>query len=78
METYSEKSTKKESKLKHFFSPIRKKNLPSNSQPDLFISNVVPNNMPIQQSSSEITHVNESYSTNDEISNPVISSFQVI
>lgn len=43
---------KKESRLKHFFSPIRKKHIappnltqPEPSQPDVFISNILPANM---------------------------------
>lgn len=40
---------KKESRLKHFFSPIRKKqiapNPPETSQPDVFVSNILPSNM---------------------------------
>lgn len=40
---------KKQSRLKHFFSPIRKKAPPAinNAQPDVFVNNVVPSNMPI-------------------------------
>jgi hypothetical protein len=37
---------KKESRLKHFFSPIRKKPIvPPPEQPDVFISNILPSNM---------------------------------
>lgn len=41
---------KKESRLKHFFSPIRKKSVvppvpPVLSQPDVFVSNILPNNL---------------------------------
>ncbi|CRL01678.1 CLUMA_CG014897, isoform A [Clunio marinus] len=41
---------KKESRLKHFFSPIRKKPIvpsapPMISHPDVFVSNIIPNNM---------------------------------
>ena len=38
----------KESRLKHFFSPIRKKapvQHTQNAQPDIFVNNVLPNNM---------------------------------
>lgn len=48
--TTTEPITKKESRLKHFFSPIRKKpiiapNPPTMSQPDVFVSNILPSNM---------------------------------
>jgi hypothetical protein len=78
---------KKESRLKHFFSPIRKK-VPqpqitpvASSQADLFVTNIVPNNLPIQQQpmpSNDFPLVKELYpSSSGEISNPVHSSFQV-
>jgi hypothetical protein len=83
---------KKESRLKHFFSPIRKKVPPPppppllSSQPDLFISNVLANNMIIQPHhfqhpeksmettvANNITHPDHSSTTTTATS----SSFQV-
>ncbi|KAG5682007.1 hypothetical protein PVAND_011402 [Polypedilum vanderplanki] len=67
---------KKESRLKHFFSPIRRKvsaavppQPPSqlSSQPDLFINNVLPNNMSIQQEPI-ITFPPEIPTNNDHLS----------
>jgi hypothetical protein len=83
---------KKESRLKHFFSPIRRKVPPPPpppplppSQPDLFISNVLPSNMSIQQQQfqkadapmqldANLTHPEHSSTTTTGTSS---SSFQV-
>lgn len=85
---------KKESRLKHFFSPIRKKIAPPpplpppssmlSLQPDLFISNVLPNNMVIQQqpqlksaedNNNVTTHSDQHNSSTNTTS--TLSSFQV-
>lgn len=86
-------TVKKVSRLKHFFSPIRKKSVtaptpptipPTNtSQPDVFISNMLPNNLYVNPSMIPPNGVNQSQnhppskSTNSaEVTNPT-SSFQV-
>lgn len=78
---------KKESRLKHFFSPIRKKTPipvvppvpPIISQPDVFISNVLPNNLyvsPTMRSQNILPESSTKIETVPALSNPT-SSFQV-
>lgn len=84
-ETTNDSATaKKESRLKHFFSPIRKKPIiaqapPIMSQPDVFISNILPSNMYVNPAFHLQNNPSESSSKVDnvvETASPT-SSFQV-
>ncbi|XP_070493289.1 MATH and LRR domain-containing protein PFE0570w [Chironomus tepperi] len=69
---------KKQSRLKHFFSPIRKKVPPQISQPDVFINNVIPNNLsiiPIENIPNNTNYIAApKESTEMPVVNPVVSS----
>src|SRR5690349_17759509 len=62
----SDPTVKKVSRLKHFFSPIRKKSVtapippPIISQPDVFISNMLPNNLYVNPTMLPSNGVNKS------------------
>lgn len=83
----SDPTVKKVSRLKHFFSPIRKKSVtaptpptpPIISQPDVFISNMLPNNLYVNPSMLPPNVVNQSQAkpaNAAEVTSPT-SSFQV-
>lgn len=82
----SDPTAKKVSRLKHFFSPIRKKAVkappippPINSHPDVFIGNMLPNNLYINPSMLPSNGVNQSQvkpGNITEVTSPT-SSFQV-
>lgn len=80
--TINDPNVKKESRLKHFFSPIRKKIAPTPpviSQPDVFISNILPSNMfinPIMQSQSSRPETSTKPESQVGVASPT-SSFQV-
>jgi hypothetical protein len=79
-------TVKKESRLKHFFSPIRKKpvftqNQPATSQPDVFISNILPSNMyvnPMMHLQNSVPEISSKPSQNIAETSSPTSSFQVI
>lgn len=88
--TVSKEPVKKESRLKHFFSPIRKKTvtpplpppLPPTvpSQPDIFISNILPSNMyvnPMHLQSNNLQKSSRMDSESAMESMSPTSSFQV-
>jgi hypothetical protein len=84
--TNNDQTVKKESRLKHFFSPIRKKSIIAQaqvsqeiSQPDVFISNILPCNMsvnPNMQSEKMVQEISSMQENVNEASSPT-SSFQV-
>lgn len=81
--TTNDSTVKKESRLKHFFSPIRKKQIPSAppvvSQPDVYISNILPYNHhvhPAMASQNSFPDAPQKFDNAAETSSPT-SSFQV-
>lgn len=72
----------KESRLKHFFSPIRKKTpVPiqtQNAQPDIFINNVLPSNMFVNspQQSNQYSILKKNRDSDPNTPSPT-TSFQV-
>lgn len=86
--TANDPTVKKVSRLKHFFSPIRKKSVtaptppPIISQPDVFISNMLPNNLYVNPSMLPSNDINQTQYPSPkpgnvaEVTSPT-SSFQV-
>lgn len=78
VENHNTPAPKKQSRLKHFFSPIRKKAPPQISQPDVFINNVIPNNLPIMPIETIPNNTNyiaaQKETTEIPVVNPVVSS----
>ena len=71
----------KESRLKHFFSPIRKKVPPvqhtQNAQPDIFINNVLPSNMYVNPPQSNQYSILKKNRDSDPNTPSPTTSFQV-
>lgn len=83
--TTTDPTTKKESRLKHFFSPIKKKPIstqPIMSQPDVYVSNILPSNMYVNplhlQNNFPVSLVKPDSIRSIETSTSPTSSFQVI